>query len=207
MRKTLTYSSFIVASVLMVFAFVTATNYSQLAIAILLYPLIAYFGFKILPRKTWKAPVVAIRLPARPAKKVEEETAKPKKENIEIADIDKRAFLKMIGAAGLSFFLFSLLNRKTETLFFGKGITGTGMKILDEPAGKSSDRQPTDGYRISEIDDDETTFYGFTNKEGGWFIMKEDTEGSFRYTKGESNFTDNWKTREGLKYDYFYNVF
>lgn len=210
MRKTLTYSSFVIASLVVIAAFVTATTYAQLAVAIALYPLLVYFAFKVFPRKAWKAPVITIRLPVKSASNIEAETAKPEIENVGIADIDKRAFLKLIGATGLSFFLFSLLNRKAEALFFGRSAGPETVSLKDTAERKidPAERQPTDGYRISEIDDSIIAYYGFTNKDGGWFIMREDSDaGSFRYAKGDFNFTSGWTSREVLKYDYFSDVF
>lgn len=210
MRKTITYTSFVIATLVVVLAFVTARTYTQLALATILYPLLVYFAFKIFPRKTWKAPVFTVRLPVRSTEKVVAETIKPKAQPVEVADIDKRAFLKLIGAAGLSFFLFSLIGRKTGALPFG-GASGTGITALEDVAGNKinpAQAQPTDGYRISEIDDNAITFYGFTNKDGAWFIMKEDTDtGSFRYSRGDTNFSGNWSNRENLGYDYYSNVF
>lgn len=143
------------------------------------------------------------------AKKVEP----TKSENaMGIADIDKRVFLKLIGGVGLSLFIFSLFNKKAETLFF-KNAPGviTGTVALEDGTGKKIDparNQPTDGFSIAEIDDSIITYYGFTNKDGAWFVTREDTEtGSFRYARGESNFPHNWTNRENLKYDYFNNVF
>jgi len=202
MRKTLTYSSFITANIIVILAFVTATTYIQLGIAVLLYPLLAYFAFKLLPRKAEKAPVITLRLPAKPARKTKAQTAQAEKERVAITDLDKRAFLKLIGGAGLSFFLFSLLGRRVETLLFGQT-----QKSATAPTG-SAQPSPTEGYRISEIDDgDSVTYYGFINNSGGWFVMKEDQEGSFRYAKGDLNFPNAWARRTHLKYDYFHNLF
>ena len=71
-----------------------------------------------------------------------------------------------------------------------------------------AENQPTDGYQITEIDEGDTFYCGYTNKEGDWYIMKQDLEtGSFRYVKGNSGFPLNWTNRATLQYDYFYNVF
>jgi len=212
MRKTLTYSSFVIISLVVAAAFVTARTYTQLGVAVVLYPVLAYFVFKLLPRKAWKAPVVTVQFPTKSAQKAKTETAEVKREDVNVADIDKRAFLKLIGATGISLFLFSLLNKRAEVPFFGRGVAaGSGVATLTDTAGNKIDpaqQGPTDGYRISEIEDNETTFYGFTNKNGNWFVMKEDPEtGSFRYSKGESNFPTNWTNRKYLKYDYFHNAF
>ena len=47
LRKSLTYSSFVAAGVLVVFAFVTAKTYAQLGLAVVLYPLLAFFAYNM----------------------------------------------------------------------------------------------------------------------------------------------------------------
>lgn len=195
--------------------FLTCKTYTQLAIAILLYPLLAFFVFKVFQGKTWahpKTPTVTVQLPMKSAEKIESEITKSKKENVAIADIDKRAFLKLIGGIGISTFLFSIINKKIGGLFSG----GTGevpetISLKDTSGNKIDpvEKTPTDGYRITEIDDSSlATYFGFTNKDSSWYVMKEDTDtGTFRYTRGASNFPDNWNDREHLRYDYFNNVF
>ena len=38
--------------------------------------------------------------------------------------------------------------------------------------------------------------------------MREDpTTGSFRYVKGDLNFSNSWAKRDKIKYDYYHNVF
>lgn len=213
MRKILTYCSFAIASLIVVAAFLTSTTYTQLTVAILLYPLLIYFAFRAFPRRAQihpsKKPVTAavIQPPVKPAEKVE-----PLKEKnmMGIADIDRRVFLKLIGGVGFSLFLFSIFNKKAEGLFF-KNLPAPGTVSLQDSTGKKIDpaqSQPTDGYRISEIDDNVITFYGFINKDGAWYVMREDPDtGSFRYCRGDSNFSGNWTNREKLKYDYYSNVF
>jgi hypothetical protein len=206
MGKALTYSGFAISTILIVLAFVTAKNYSQLIIAVILYPLLAYFALKILPRRNGKAPTITIQIPQRTAR-IEEEV---RREKVYVADLDKRTFIKLIGTAGISFFLFSLLGRRVESLLFGQTFnTGLNTNNAVVPANQSPQAsQPLEGYKISEIDDNIVSYYGFTNQNGAWMIMKEDTQtSSFRYTKGESNFSSNWKSRENLKYDYYYNLF
>lgn len=202
-KKILIFGSFIAASMLVAVTFVTSTTYTQLAIATLLYPPLVYFAFKCFPHKSYKTyinkPVIAIQ-----------PVTKSKKENVETVDIDKRAFLKLIGAAGFSFFIFSIFAKRAESLLFGKAAE-SGIAVLEDTTGNKinpAERQPTDGYIISEVDNGEFTFYGFVNKNGGWYIMKENPDtGSFRYTKGESNFPGGWNDRKLLNYDYFHNVF
>ncbi len=209
-RKTLTYSGFATASMMVAGTFATAKTYTQLGVAAVLYPLLVYFAYVLFVRKTRKAPAITVPLPVKPAKKVEVETAKPQRKGGGIMDIDKRDFLRMIGAAGASFFLFSIFSKRSEPLLFGR-TTGSGSNTLEDSTGNKinpAECQPTDGYRISEIDDNFIAFYGFINTDGAWYVMREDPDdGSFRYAKGESNFNDNWTSRESLKYDYFHNIF
>lgn len=202
MRKALTYSSLVATGVLVVLAFVTAKTYTQLGVAVILYPMLAYFVHKLFIIKDLKAPLLTVQLP--PAKKVEQDAAKAKKGEAVVLDIDRRAFLKLIGATGLSFFLFSLLGRRVESLFLDRApLFGT-----PPPDGISPEQaSPTAGYKIAEIADGEVAYYGFTNNSGAWLIMREETEtGSFRYAKGDSNFLAKWANREQLNYDYFHNL-
>jgi len=204
MGKTLTYSGFILSAAMVVLAFITAKTYTQLAIAVLVYPLLAYFALKLFPRNGQSTPSITIGIPAsQPVKAVV-----PEHPQVEVADIDKRTFLKLVGAAGLSFFIFSLLGKRVEGLLFGNALqtqtAGGGLIPSDQPASP----QPFEGYKITEIEDGSISYYGFTNKEGAWLIMKEDTQASsFRYVRGNTNFTVNWESRENLNYDYYYNLF
>ncbi len=215
MRKILILTCFIIATLVMFGMFISATTYVQLAVAIVTYPLLVYVAFVVFPRKNFihASPATTITLePPLAAQKTES----VKTGGIGIADIDKRVFLKLIGATGLSLFLFSIISRKTEGLFF-RGIqspatsAASGRLALEDLAGNKvnpAQNQPTDGYGIAEIDDSLVAFYGFTNKNGAWYIMREDPDtGSFRYSKGDSSFPGNWTNREKLKYDYFNNVF
>ncbi len=216
-RKILTYCIFIIAGLMVGATFVTARTYFQLAAGIFLYPLLAYFILKAFPRKAFRfyfsrqSVTAVIKFPVKSAEEVEAETIKPRKDSWGIADIDKRTFLKLIGGAGVALFLFSIFNRKAESPFFGKATTVSTAIPLQDAAGNKIDpaqSQPTDGYKISEIDDNIITFYGFTNKDDAWFIMREDTDtGSFRYTRGKSDFPGSWTNRKKLKYDYYSNVF
>lgn len=67
------------------------------------------------------------------------------------------------------------------------------------------------GYFISDKDDDVSpNYYGFVDKDGNWYILKEIISAgndTYRYIKGVSEYTTNWTGRAGLTYDYFYNTF
>lgn len=206
MKKIIAYIIFAISCVVIVVAFVTATTYYQLVAATLLYPLVAYFWITLFPRKTRKinAPIQT----TAPASEVVASTIESS--NSDIADLDKRDFLKLIGAAGFSFFLFSLFTRKAEPLFYGKGSGLDSTSLLDSDGKKinPAEKKPFDGFQICEIDDNAIAYYGFTNKEGEWVIMREDTDtASFRYAKGASDFPSNWQNRENISYDYFHNLY
>lgn len=208
MNKTLSYSGLAISGILIILAFITAKTYTQLAIAAMLYPLLAYFALKVIPGRDGGSPTLTIQVPARPVERVAPTTVI--KERVEVADVDKRTFLKLIGAAGLSFFVFSLLGRRVESLIFDRAV-GSGSNNFG--GGFSGDitsgtNQPFEGYKITEIDDNIISYYGFTNQKGAWLIMREDTAtSSFRYAKGNSNFSENWGNREDLTYDYYFNLF
>lgn len=209
MTKTLTYLGLVIASLLVILAFVTAKTYFQLAVAVILYPTLIFLFFMIFPRKSWK--LAKSTIPKQPKLNLAPvETPEPDKDSVYVADIDRRTFIKIIWATGISFLLFSLLGRRVESLFFGRGLGQQGINPTrsDEQFGQAG-ASPTDGYKISEIDEGTTVnYYGFVNKDGAWLIMKEAVnESSFRYAKGSSDFPGNWKNRENLRYDYFYNLF
>ncbi len=215
--RILTFSSFILAGMAVMGIFLTATTYMQLGIAIALYPVIIYFAFKAFPRsRKVSVPddvVVTTQPRVEMVQKVDTKSADQKsepgqEENFTITDINKRAFLKLVGATGLSFFLISIFGRRVESLLVGQNTIQTPSTPSVSQFTASASASPTDGYNISEINDGLVGYYGFINKEGAWFIMQADTNtGSYRYTKGESNFPGNWKKRENLKYDYFFKVF
>jgi hypothetical protein len=202
MQKRFYSAIFVLFGLIITIIFVTSTTYIQLAVASLLYPPLVYFILKYFPKKG------DIKDAERLVVKIESE-GKAKKEPVEIVDIDKRAFLKMIGAAGFSFFVFSLFTRRVEDLIFNKNYEA-GNSAFSGLSGNrdTSPIEPTEGYRVTEISTEDYNYYGFVNKEGNWYIMREDpTEGSFRYAKGDLNFSGGWTRREKVKYDYFHSVF
>ena len=109
----------------------------------------------------------------------------------------------------ISLFLFSVFTQKAHGAFFGS-VPGPGTVSLKDTSGAQIDpaiKTPTDGYKISQIDDSSPAFYGFIDKTGAWFIMKEDSTGAYRYAKGSSSFSTNWTNRAILSYDYFDAIF
>lgn len=205
----LKYSSFVLGSLLVIAGFITSKSYVQLVASVLLYPILVYLGLHLFPRKGPRMQ----KFPVFPKPKSDEVkvVARPMDASY-IADIDRRAFLKLIGITGVSFFLFSVFGRRVEEVIFGKPripavnetANGSGSQF-----GGSGGGSLTDGYKITEIDESETSnYFGFVNKDGAWLIMREETDnGSFRYTKGSSDFPGNWKNRVNLKYDYYHSLF
>ena len=213
MKKLLIYYSFIVVSVMVVIGFLSATSLPQLIVATLFFPLFVYFASRVFPRKTR-----AIHIPVTPlikilpadagtVEKVDPAITKLKKEGV---DIDRRMFLKLIGSAGASLFLFSLFTKRAEAAFFGS-VPGPGTVSIKDVAGNKinpAERSPTDGYKISEVDDGTPAYYGFINKDGAWYIMKETDTGSYLYVRGDNDFSGGWAihaTRED--YDTFDQIF
>lgn len=128
----------------------------------------------------------------------------------DVADVNRRLFLKLIGGAGLSVFMMSLFTDRAHAAFFGSMPVPGAMTIKDSTGAAidPAEKQPTDGYEISEIDDAATpAYYGFVHKTGAWYISREDANGSYRYVKGPSDFPTAWANRATLTYDYFDNVF
>lgn len=209
-KNLIKYSTFVFACFFVAWVFITATTFDQLAAGIFIYPLFVIFAYKIFSDKMRShppkiLPTVAIHPPRAQAKAEQDE-----KSNISIADIDKRVFLKLIGGAGLSFFLYSLFSKKTEDVFFKTPSRQEKITIADLEGKQISPAQshPLDGYNIAEIEDEIISFYGYMNKDGSWYVLKLDTvTGSFRYARGSKDFPIAWKNRKNLKYGYFNNMF
>ncbi len=205
MERLLVYYSFILSALMVVTGLVSARSPMELISASLFSPILLYFIIQILPKRN-----KAINLPAAKAIVIEKEEPKEvtklKKEGV---DIDRRAFLKLIGTAGLSLFLFSMFTKRAEAAFFGS-VPGPGTVSIKDSSGVKidpSEKHPTDGYRLTELDDGASfTYAGYLNKTSAWFIMRDDGV-SYRYTKGSSNFSTNWTDRASLTYDYYDSIF
>jgi hypothetical protein len=98
-----------------------------------------------------------------------------------------------------------------STIISGGGVSNS-QPIQDrqtETTGAINDQ--LDNYKITDKDDDATPlYYGYTDKNGGWYIMKWVVSAgadTFRYIKGDSDYTTAWTGRAGLTYDYFYTIF
>lgn len=130
---------------------------------------------------------------------------------LNVKDKTRRQFLKIIGGGGVSLFLMMFVFKdKANAAFFGSA-PGPGVVSVKNIAGEKIDpaeKQPTDGYNVSEIDDSNSpAYYGFVHQNGAWYIAKEDSSGAYRYVSGASAFSTSWTNRVSLTYDYFDNIF
>lgn len=205
-RKILVYYSFVISSSLVVVSFLASQTVPQMISAAVFSPIAIYFLSLVLPKPNPKNDATSV---IQNAKKL----VTPAQINSiasKLVDVNRRDFLKLIGAAGITAFVFSLFSRKTNVPFFGE-VTNTDSGFLKDSGGAKIDpaeKSPTDGYNVSEIDDfSEVSYFGFINKAGQWFIMRQDTDKAFRYSRGDNNFSGNWQKRNELDYDYFNNVF
>lgn len=184
------------------------TNY---LLPLLLLPLLYYLGKEVLkkPRKRKLSNPSIYASDATPNSTVPalEGEVMP----TEISDDNRRLFLKLVGSTSLSILFMAVLGKGSAKAAFFGSMPGPGTIAIKDSAGNVVDpaeKQPTDGYTISEVDDGTTTsYYGFVHKTGAWYITKEDSSGSYRYAKGPSSFSTNWTGRALLSYDYFDNVF
>lgn len=224
------YYGFIVVTIMTISGLVGAKNTPQLISGVIFLPLAGYFILRVLPKRKRAINIPAIVLEPGKLKQLKKQAKHKDAPVVELKkepatklprmnefssskiDVDKRQFLKLIGSAGLSLFLFSIFAKKAEAAFFGS-VPGPGTVAVKDTSGAQIDpaiKQPTDGYKITQIDDSGPNFYGFIHKDGAWFIMKEDSNGDYRYTKGSSDFnnaTTGWPNRVDLTYGYFDTVF
>lgn len=202
--------NFLISTMFAFANFLGASSPTDYLVSLLFLPLSFYFLIHALhnllqfPKETTTAtPVKTISTRPHPT------IVKPKPTQ-EVVDVDRRAFLRLIATAGMSLFFMAIFTRKAQAAFFGS-VPGPGTVALKDTAGNKIDpaeKQPTDGYEITELDDDDApAYYGFVKKTGAWYIMREDATGSYRYAKGPSDFATGWTNRTSLTYDYFYVVF
>ncbi len=218
MKKLLIYYNFVIVTLMIVGGFFGTGSYAQLASAALFFPLAAYFLFLVLPNRS-KAIIFPKPQEVEKVKKKKAKTEVLKAEKIEDGgsekkriDANRRAFVKLIGSAGVSLFLFSIFTKKAQGAFFGS-VPGPGTIALKDTSGTLIDpaiKLPTDGYKISEIDDSSPSYYGFVDKDGDWFIMEESSTGQYKYYKKivtDDTFTVEWPNRGGFTYLYFDSIF
>lgn len=175
----------IVSALLVIIGLTSAQTTAQLVSSLVFSPLVIYFFILIWPR-----PDLATRT-------IQPGTGTP----VTQLDNDRRNFLKLLGSAGLLALVYGLFAKRTDILF--PETAQDRSRASSEPTVLS----PTAGYLVTEIDDAEIAHFGFTNKLGAWYIMKQNTDNSYRYVRGDRDFSSNWANRASLKYDYFEEVF
>jgi len=211
-NRILIIYSFFICLFLTVIGIFSAKNTNQLLTSFIYLPLIFYFGTKMLhlfkpsPKKT----VIKQKRSSLPAISADNEEAIVPEVVPGVADNDKRLFLKLIGSSGISLLLMALFTKKAQAAFFGS-VPGPGVVAIKDSAGNKIDpaeKNPTDGYEITEIDDSGTpAYYGFVKKTGAWYIMEEGASGAYRYAKGDTGFSAAWTGKALLSYGYFNSVF
>jgi hypothetical protein len=82
-----------------------------------------------------------------------------------------------------------------------QAVTGTFWQetqpVSDDPFSK---------YKCSDLEEDVTSYYGFIDASGNWFIMQV-TSTAIRFCKGTSSYSTNWTGRAGLTYGYYDAIF
>jgi len=239
-RGVFFWLALLTTTVLFAFNLIGALASAEYLLLLPILPLPLYFWISLIGRFVRRSPAAEDRRekeePApemrKEAAEVEEEekeeapsTAKAVLDRVEeleetesIDDSTRRDFLKKIGGAGIGLLVYSLLNpRDAGAAFFGSVPGGGTVGLRDttntqiDPAVKGLQSQTT-SYGIIEIDDGDPAYYGFVNKDGGWYILKEDeTTGDFAYRYAspvnnptETDFDDAWTDRgTTLTYGYF----
>ncbi len=205
----LSYGLFICVILTFVGVF-SAKNIEQLLSSFIYLPLVFYFGTQLLSKKITTNAKITPQTKSSSTKQIITPTTIIEEGNFQIADNDKRLFLKLVGSAGFSLLFMALFTKKAQASFFGS-VPGPGIVSLKNSAGTKIDpaeAHPTDGYEVTEIDDvSSPSYYGFLKNNGAWYIMKEEASGAYRYTKGTTSFSTNWTNRASLTYDYFNSIF
>lgn len=208
-KQIILYYGLFICLLLTIAGIISAKNFNDLLSSFIYIPLIFFFITQLLHKKS----VTQKQTPKTSEKtisKVITPTQIVSTSESSIADNDKRLFLKLIGSAGFSLLFMAMFTKKAQAAFFGS-VPGPGTVAIKNSAGVQIDpaeAHPTDGYEITEIDDTSSpAYYGFLKKNGYWYIMKEDSTGAYRYSKGTTAFTTNWTNRASLTYDYFNSIF
>lgn len=83
------------------------------------------------------------------------------------------------------------------------------MSAVSYGGGGGGSQDPLQPYKIADLDDaSNSKYYGFTHKDGYWYILRENTSTkTYRYTAGGADYPTNWTNRATLAYDYFHNIF
>lgn len=195
-KRALVYYCFIVTTTVVAVSFLSSQSFPQVVSSLLFSPMAIYFLILVWPHRKGALPLKKSEFKLLPA-------TEPK------VDVNRRDFLKLIGSAGILALILGLFGRRggIPNLLGNVNLESVTLK---DPSGNvinPAQDSPTDGYSISQVDDSSPSYFGFVKKGGGWFIMREGEDSSFRYVKGEANFGANWVNRNRLDFNYFDKVF
>lgn len=204
--------SFIFSIIILVADLVNVKKISDLILVGIVMPLPIYLILNFIKE---------IKLVFRKVTKKEEKSAVAKvmADNEEKTNLDesKRKFLKLLAGTGLTTVILYLFNpKKAGAAFFGSG-GGSGVITLKDTDGNKISpavNSPTDGFGICDIATVETNnYYGYTDKNGRWYILKENATGnSFQYASRLNNqevvvYSTAWTGKTGLIYGNFKDAF
>lgn len=225
LKFCLSLYSLVLIFLLSIVNIITAKSPLQIILALTLVPIALYFWLEILDkihkfyiRQKSQKPQVLKPIDNQNPQVINQITTINNITNLnqssnpfDISDENRRLFLKLIGTTSIGIVMMSLINpKRSEAAFFGS-VPGPGTVSLKNTSGvkiNPAEKHPTDGYKISQVDDSTVpAYYGFINKEGAWYIMQEGSDGSYLYSADSSGFTTAWADKENLTYDYFDNVF
>ena len=90
----------------------------------------------------------------------------------------------------------------------GGGLTQIETDYLSNISNNTATSDPLAKYKFADLDDDASpNYYGATDSEGNWYILKEDTSAkTLRYATGDEDYATNWTGRVGLSYGYLFDV-
>ena len=105
-----------------------------------------------------------------------------------------------------------ITGKRADGVYDNVSLTNGGnMKVSIEEANEAD---PTFGYGINNTDNDgndvNPNYYGFEDKDGNWYIMKEDKSSNpaiYTYSLGASDYSTAWTNRASQSYDTFGNTF
>jgi hypothetical protein len=194
-RKILIIYGLILGVVVTLANLIAIRHWSDLWLNIVLIPLPIYF-------------ILIIKTKKKETNEIEEIV-----EEQEVGQIDdrRRKFLKVLTSTGLATVLLYFLNaKKAQAAFFGS-VPGPGTISIKDSEGKKIDpavNSPTDGYTVSNVDDDTfPNYYGFINKDSNWYIQMAGSDGTFLFANNSNNtvdsYSDAWTGRTTLTYNSF----
>ena len=204
-RRVIIYYCFILTTTVVSLSFLSSRNVPQFASSLIFSPMALYFLLLVWPRRK---EALLLSQGGRTAAGQPEYKSLPAPATK--LDVDRRNFLKLIGSAGILAVILGLFSKRSGVPAFLGNVDSFESVTLKNTSGNvinPAESSPTEGYNISQIDDSVPAHFGFINKDGAWFIMKESEDGAFHYTKGEKDFATNWGNRAKLKYNNFDEVF